>query len=297
MTRAAIAAFSAWASCQGGRAEPNHPADATPIAVATPEAAEHPSARKCFDEPGMAYIPETVRSGRRRHHYVNGDNDNLDVELAPFWLDRHEVAAEEFRACVNAGACKRPYVPKGALTDSSGNPMACSSNIEGVPNLPINCIRGADAYAYCAWRGKRVPLGYEWTWAAQGRDEQRKYPWGDDPPSCELTIASAEDTEEGCGLGRPWPVGSRPGDVSRDGVFDLGGNVSEIAVDQMPDDPPFDVEYATGGEFVQFGGSWQTPATAYSSLRDLPLEPWFSDREGFRCAKDPGPVPPCSVAD
>lgn len=242
----------------------------------------------CRDEPGMAYIP----GGRTTYDPVG--RPAREVDIVPFWIDRYEVTVEDYRACVEAGACKPPYPGTSGYSDAQLNPLVCTWEIADVANLPVNCVDGHQQAAFCTWSRKRVPIAYEWSWAAQGRDQKRRFPWGDAPPSCDLAIVdvNSDDPVRGCGVGRPWPVGSRPADKTRDGVLDMQGNLGEMTLTPFrPDKPP---GYLREG----FGSAWTlTPnpngvASSSPSNRDN-----FSDNSGFRCAKDPGDLPPCTVAD
>ena len=63
-----------------------------------------------------------------------------------------------------------------------------------------------------------VPAEAEWEYAASGRGEGRVYPWGDAAHPKELRK-------------RVRPRGADERDVSRDGIFDMGGNVCEWCED------------------------------------------------------------------
>ena len=96
------------------------------------------------------------------------------VKVAPFWIDRTEVTAEDMRACIDRGDC--------ALRLGKG-PHCTVDRPE--PKLPINCVPWQSADAYCRAVGKRLPTEAEWELAAGGGQKAR-YPWGSAPASCTL---------------------------------------------------------------------------------------------------------------
>ena len=67
---------------------------------------------------------------------------------------------------------------------------------------------------------KRMPTWLEWERAARHTD-QRRYPWGDQPPDVEQ--ANYGDT----GIGYPSPIGCFPAGMALCGAQDLAGNVLE----------------------------------------------------------------------
>src|SRR5688572_12744151 len=102
------------------------------------------------------------------------------VSVGGFLLDRHEVLAVDYLACVAGGAC-------GELEPRSSTCAYLVLQVDGEvrvpPELPVTCIETAFAAQYCAWRGKRLPSGSEWLRAARGV-EGRQYPWGEGEPDC-----------------------------------------------------------------------------------------------------------------
>lgn len=266
-------------SCDSGattapQPSPTSPADAVAATPAKPD---------CRDEPRMAYLP----GGRMSWHKLTAPHV-FDIE--PLWLDRYEVTVAEYRECVTAGACTVPHTNSEGFTDADRNPLVCTWEIAD-PSLPINCLDGDHHDAYCAWRGKRTPFAHELQWAAQGREERRPHPWGDAPATCELAIVdqNTDDGDRGCGRGRPWPPGSRPKDVSRDGIFDLAGNVGEQAL------APFRDDRRLGDLRDVCGATWQTRYWDKKYLCTPGARETFSDDSGIRCAKTPTTIAPCTV--
>ena len=99
------------------------------------------------------------------------------VFLDAFWIDRTEVTNAQYRACVEAGACREPE----CWDDDDAN----------APNQPVVCLLRADAQDYAAWVGGRLPTEAEWEKAARGTDG-RIYPWGNSPPDCDRANRTGE---------------------------------------------------------------------------------------------------------
>jgi formylglycine-generating enzyme required for sulfatase activity len=261
-----------------------------------------------MDEPGMAYIP-----GGRRQSQVPADDDEPS-DVPAFWVDKYEVTVEQYRACVDAGACTPPDEPQPS------SQWVCTYYVDNGAKLPVNCVHGLLQDEYCAWAKKRAPMNYEWMWAAGSREERRRYVWGDKMRGCDASIIhigrrdggaldgytpTADDAAVGCGRGRPWPGGSRSPDVTRDGVYDMGGNVAEFVVVPINDHGKFralrkDETPPRGvSERPQQTCSVASWATGPFNLGTRCIESNAldaSETSGFRCAKDLGALPPCTVA-
>lgn len=250
------------------------PKTAEPAPPATPAATPAAPQEDCVDEPGMVHI-------------AGGDyfsaKDKKTHPLAPFWLDRTEVTVKSYRAFVAAG-----NPPPHAPGEAKQSGLVCTWSLPDNDELPINCIDWHQADAYCRWAGKRLPTAQEWGWAAQGREEDRRYPWGDAKPSCDLAVIDQDRTDAvmGCGRNQPWPVGTKPTDVTRDGVLDMFGNVGEPTSSGFNED-----EKSTR---VGKGASWATAASERQTVDEFG---WYVVREswghgaGVRCAKDATVVP------
>lgn len=207
------------------------------------------------------------------------------VSLAEFWMDRHEVSNAQYSLCVADGVCEAPFYQRSATRDDYyGNP--------DFADYPRVAVSWHEAAIYCEWVGGRLPTEAEWVRAARGRDK-RVYPWGNEPPSCELANSLDENNGRNC-AGDTLPVESFPQGASPFGVLNLAGNVWEWTADWYHQDY-YSVSPAEnpqgperGGTKVVHGGgfdySWERMRVAYTSDHD-PREHKISF--GFRCVMDP----------
>lgn len=207
-------------------------------------------------------------------------------------MDRTEVTVQEYRACVRAGACAaagtylvRDWDARLLRYVLVKQRRFCNYSRPNRRNHPMNCITIADATQYCAWRGKRVATEWEWEWAARGRDEGRRFPWGDEPPTCERVVMSEpSEAAYACGRGyTTWRVGSKPSGASRDGVLDLAGNVSEIVLGAEPN-----TETTRGGSYI--GLPWDFEVSRRDGDEPRKFSRTFPSgragpESGFRCVR------------
>ena len=200
------------------------------------------------------------------------------VTLSTFLVDRYEVTASQYEACVNAGGC--------TYTGDTSYWQRTYQN--GKPNHPINFVTWSDANAYCAWAGKKLPTEAQWEYAARGSDG-RNFPWGN-THNCTYGNYDASDGMGSSCVNGTSAVGSYPTGVSPFGVYDMGGNVSEWVSDWYGDYGSAPLTDPTGpgsgpgkparggehryGPFVL--NSWQRNAYA-PGVRGAGI--------GFRCAK------------
>jgi formylglycine-generating enzyme required for sulfatase activity len=139
---------------------------------------------------------------------------------------------------------------------------------------PATAVTHADAEAYCAWAGGRLPTGDEWEAAARGEDG-RPWPWGEtfDPECC----ACVES-----GWGWTAPVTAHPAGASPCGAEQFAGNVWEWVADRTED-----------GEWRAVrGGSYLDHAWGVRAARVLSADPArATPTTGFRIVIDPGSRP------
>jgi formylglycine-generating enzyme required for sulfatase activity len=194
------------------------------------------------------------------------------VYLARFGMDRTEVSRADYQRCVAAGACAPARVATDAPADA---------------RLPVVGIDAADAAAYCAFAGGRLPTEAEWEKAARGADDRRRFPWGEHydgglanhgrPP----LRADASD-----GFVDLAPVGLFAG-ASPYGLRDMAGNAWEWtasrprAADVGGPDRLADLRVVRGGSYLHPAVSLRVTARAWLSERSARAD------LGVRCAYDP----------
>ena len=164
-----------------------------------------------------------------------------------FWLDKAEVTVGRWRAVVSAGfksptatpvennAPQATAYPASFLSQCtfSATPAAA---LEPREDFPLTCVDWYAARAFCQFEGGDLPTEAQWQYAATkaGRLFETRFPWGDDPPTCDRAVAGR--LEGGACQATGW--GKAPvtdpavmNDATPLGVRDLGGNVSEWGLD------------------------------------------------------------------
>jgi len=218
-----------------------------------------------------------------------------EVYVSPFLIDRYEVTAGEYHACVKHGVCDL-------------SPLVAGDTRTIREDLPVANVRWFDARAYCTFAGKRLPTEAEWEKAARG-DDRRRFPWGNRDGVDRANRGQIEDEVErpnqfnedhlpsklsdADGSAGPAPPGSYHFGKSPYGVEDMAGNVAEWVADWYAADgyaglsqiDPTGV--GSGTQKVVRGGSFADPrffARTYHRRRQPPNVGTVS--VGFRCARD-----------
>ncbi len=229
------------------------------------------------DNMPMIYIPEGtfIMGSHLCPPKVDYACEPHEVYLDGYWIDQYEVTNEMYRQCVDDGDCETP-----AIVDSKKRAgYFYSSQYEDYPVIWVNRRNAVD---YCEWAGRRLPTEAEWEKAARG-DDERKFPWGDNPSSSYANYNYY--------IGDTTPVGAYSNGASPYGVMDMAGNVWEWVADyyyyysssvyKNPTGP------AQGDHYVLRGGSWSNVTELITTyFRADNFANFVNNDIGFRCADD-----------
>ena len=114
------------------------------------------------------------------------------------------------------------------------HPEGPNSSIKGKDNFPVVHIALEDAQAYCKWANRRLPTEAEWESAAQGKNADAIFTWGNNPKNLndnantwQGVFPIKNNSEDGFSFISP--VKSYP--PNSIGVYDMIGNVWELTSD------------------------------------------------------------------
>ena len=215
------------------------------------------------DGMAMVFVPGgTFRMGRSESDpdAALDERPQHTVTLDGFWIDQTEVTNAQFTAFLNQngnrGQRGQKYIElgKGYVRIRQNGDMYETTS--AAANLAVVMVTWFGADAYCRVVGGRLPTEAEWEYAARGAAGQL-YPWGSDPPSCDLAnfgnCSRAADA-----------VGVRPKGASWCGAQDLAGNVWEWVGDWYGRYPGASQQNPTGPSagFIRVirGGGWHSTA-------------------------------------
>jgi serine/threonine-protein kinase len=228
--------------------------------------------------------------------YGEGANQ-VEIDLPAFYIGKYEVSNaeyDEFKAWLKKEVekgekgdahryCYPGYLPDGKelseeqlktlekmtpekrlaaiqkLGLKGGEPGGKSheNGAGGKPDHPVVNVDWYDAWAYCRWRGGRLPTEQEWEKAASWDPKlkrKRAYPWGDEFVAKYCNSNSPED-----GFAQTCPVNEFPKGASAYGCYNMAGNVWEWCGSWSE---------APGSARVLRGGSWfEAPALCRCASR------------------------------
>jgi formylglycine-generating enzyme required for sulfatase activity len=299
--------FFAFRASRG--AEPVAMPSAEPPKVAAPPASAPPPLPPTCPERTATIAAGQFFQGSDEKDAPANEKPAHNVKLDAYCIDLYEVTAAEYKACSDAGRCKRASTevnwPGITPKDQKLYAPLCTVGQEGMGDYPINCVSWEMADIYCKAQDKRLPTEAEWEYATRGPDG-RVYPWGDDEPtSLHLNACGSECVKWGQkngvelsplyaaddGFATLAPVGKYDKGRSRFGPYDVVGNVWEWVADWYAD---YGAEAATnptgkpaGERRVIRGGGWNGSYAAWlrPSFRYAQDPTATSHGIGFRCAK------------
>ncbi len=221
----------------------------------------------------LLYVPggDRVLGARDVHEWARPVHH---VHLSPFWIGKFPVTNEQYGRFLESNP-GRPEPRFWRQPEFAG------------PRQPVVGVSWMDADAYCRWAGLGLPSEAQWEAAARGTD-QRRYPWGDQPPS-------DRHANFGGRLGKTSPAGSFPAGAGPYGTLDSAGNVWEWCADAWVStaykgrdsqrDP-----VASGDPAVRVvrGGAWlNPPKDLRAAYRDRGTARMGYNYQGFRCVWRP----------
>jgi formylglycine-generating enzyme required for sulfatase activity len=162
--------------------------------------------------------------------------------LSPFFIDRDELTVGELIAIVDSGySGPLPLTWDGELAQptATNKLSACtfSFNTKGREAYPVTCVGYRAARGICQYRGGDLPTEAQWEHVATiaGHRTKVRYPWGNDPPTCERAVFArvpiVNATPECPGGAGPRPLSEGESDVSPLGIKRLYGSLGEWTLD------------------------------------------------------------------
>ena len=256
------------------------------ISLETGAGATSGTASKGIDAGAMVHIPAGafVMGCEQSEHGCEADEAPLHsvVITRGFMIGVSEVTNAQYRSCVSIGVCSPPQL-RAPATDASSQEQ-----------VPVLGVSWQQAETFCRASGGRLPTEAEWEYAAAGGARSpRRYPWGDEDPSCRLGAKNGAryDDDLDCNNTGPTSVGAySPNEF---GLVDLAGNAWEWTSDfygpeyyaRSPRRDPTGPE--AGDQRVARGGGWSSSSSALRNSNRMGVRGGGAAANiGFRCVKE-----------
>ncbi|HEY6462902.1 MAG TPA: SUMF1/EgtB/PvdO family nonheme iron enzyme [Polyangiaceae bacterium] len=223
------------------------------IAVPVPRRTTPPTVARMIDLPGGRFAMHVEHERRECGCYAPGAPGDVtwgwfyrdvvthDVErvLAPFAIRATAVTNAEFLAFVRSSGY-HPHDPERFLAHL---PRAADGSLvaalpAALAALPVTHVSLADARAFAAFEGHRLPTEAEWQWAAEGAGAGNRFPWGDEEQQASGSLGPADDPET----------------ATPQGVLGLAGNAWELTESECTDEHTRFV-MLRGGAYLRPGAS------------------------------------------
>lgn len=198
--------------------------------------------------------------------------------LRSYYLDAREVSRGEFRAFLESpdGYANPRGWPAGSAPDAA-RAAELARRFSTEPALPATGVTWAEASAYAAWRGKRLPTLVEWEFAVRGTEYREA------PPDARPAGAPADWPANLCTGAREWTA--TPEDLVAEALdfeSQCKGHLERLlapvpGAPEVTPGPPVDAHWVVGS------GPGASPSWSARSLRS---DASSAEDLGFRCAMD-----------
>lgn len=152
------------------------------------------------------------------------------VQVAPFWIEEHEVTWNEYFLYNQRPAQEEAKTPPGVDSFSRPTPPYVPMDFGmGTDQFPAVCMTQFAAKQYTRWLSEstgvfyRLPTEAEWEYACRA-GTTTAYSWGDDPDQAEDYAWSFDNADDGYRT----VMSKKPNPF---GLYDMHGNVSEWVMD------------------------------------------------------------------
>ncbi|MCD4735223.1 MAG: formylglycine-generating enzyme family protein, partial [Bacteroidales bacterium] len=166
------------------------------------------------------------------------NSDSIRIKIEDFYMDTYPVTNEQYFDFLKESG----YLPKDTANFLRHWPNG--EYLAEDKNKPVVYINYEDAKAYADWHGKRIPVEFEWQYAAQGTDG-RGWPWGNDFDSTFCNYKSGVLSE----------VSMFPQGMSPFGLEDITGNIWQMT-DDLYDNGSYNFRIIQGGSYYAPSSSW-----------------------------------------